>query len=378
MSYNWLILGLIFAALVTAARGEESNAPEQPFAEWGHEAMADLDRHLYIDIRGLYAEQASLDRRRPREPAFLWGSGVQLSALAAASRVDRDTYIGRLTNYADQLQRYWHTDGDIPGYSVLPNSPSADRYYDDNAWIVLGFLETHEITGERKYLDRAVDAMRFVSSGEDDKLGGGIYWRESPKESKNTCSNAPGIVCALRLYRATGDEQFLAQAERLYSWTNLHLQDKQDRLYWDNVRINGTIDRRKFSYNTALMIRANCLLFEIKQDLAFLEETRRLSQASVDYWIDAETGAMSDSGKFAHMLLEALLAVDKLDANSDWKPTVSKSLTYVHDQLRESRGRYPRRWDGRRDRDASTMTLLDQASAARAFFVLALAESGDN
>jgi rhamnogalacturonyl hydrolase YesR len=378
MKYNFLILGWICAALVTAARGDENAAPEQPFAEWGHQAMADLDRHLYIDIRGLYAEEASLDRRRRREPAFLWGSGVQLSALAAATRVDRDKYAQRLTSYADQLQRYWHTDGDVPGYSVLPDSPSADRYYDDNAWIVLGFIETHEITGDQKYLDRAMGAMQFVSSGEDDRLGGGIYWRESPKESKNTCSNAPGIVCALRLYQATGDEQYLAQADRIYSWTNEHLQDNQDGLYWDNMRINGRVDRRKFSYNTALMIRANCLLFEIKQDKAYLNEARRLSQASVDYWIDPETGAMSDSGKFAHMLLEALLAVDKLDAESDWKPTVSKSLAFVHNELRDARGRYPRRWDGRRDRDANTMTLLDQASAVRAFFMLALAETGDN
>ena len=45
--------------------------------------------------------------------------------------------------------------------------------------------------------------MRFVLSGWDERLGGGIYWRPDHK-TKNTCSNGPGATAGLVLCGDTG------------------------------------------------------------------------------------------------------------------------------------------------------------------------------
>ena len=102
------------------------------------------------------------------------------------------------------LNGYWDARAVIvQGYDAYLSSPgNSDKYYDDNAWMVLTFVEAYELTGERKYLYRAADAMRFVLSGWDEKLGGGIYWREN-KTSKNTCSNGPSATAALALAQAS-------------------------------------------------------------------------------------------------------------------------------------------------------------------------------
>jgi len=45
--------------------------------------------------------------------------------------------------------------------------------------------------------------------------------------------------------------------------------------------------------------------------------------------------------------------------------------THVHNNLRDTNGRYPRRWDQPPSEPINAYMLIDQASAARAYFVLA-------
>jgi uncharacterized protein YyaL (SSP411 family) len=236
-------------------------------------------------------------------------------------------------------------------------------------------LEIHELTGDQAYFDRAERTMRFVLSGGDSKLGDGLYWRETPRATKNTCTNAPAIVGLLRLHQVTKDDSYLVRAKQLYAWVNAHLQDPDDGLLWDNINLESRVDERKYSYNTALMIRANCLLHEIEKDPAYLKQANRLAEAAVQRWIDRDSPAVADSGAFAHLLIEALLAVDRANGAPRWRQQAEASVRFVHDHLRGTQGRYPARWDGRRDRNTDRMKLLDQASVARAFFVVAQAQS---
>jgi uncharacterized protein YyaL (SSP411 family) len=341
------------------------------FERWGTETLQAIHRDLWIGVRGLYAEKATTSGAVPLEPAFMWGAGVQLSALAAAARVDRATYTAPLTEYADALQVYWVDHAGLGGYDVLPNQRAPDRYYDDNAWIVLGLLETFAITRDKKHFDRAAATMRFVLSGEDDALDGGIYWRENTVDSNNTCINAPAIVAALLLYQETKDPQYLKTAERLNIWTRSRLQDDRDGLYFDSIRLDGRVDRRKYSYNSAQMIRANCLFYVITGDPKHLAEAERVAQSAAALWIDPESGAVNDAGRFAHMLLEALLEVDRHTSEPRWQSTVRTSLEFVHHNVRDQNGRYASRWDRTLSRPLQTYQLLDQASTARGYLTAA-------
>jgi uncharacterized protein YyaL (SSP411 family) len=340
-----------------------------PFAAWGAENLKTIDRHLGLPKRGLYAEFEPNQDGSPSHPAFMWGVGVQLSALAAAAKLEPDTYLKQATAYADAIQVYWLKHAGIEGFDVQPGPKESDRYYDDNAWLVLALSEIAEISKNPQYLDRAVATFRFVMSGEDDKLGGGLYWREVQRSSKNTCTNAPAIVSALRLYQLKKEDEYLQIAKRLYAWTNSHLQDK-DGLYWDNIRLDGRVSRQKYTYNTALMIRANCLFHRITGESRYLKEAQRVALAADQKWV-RENGAIADSGRFAHLLVESFLAVYQEDQDPRWTRSVEKSLVYVHEHLKTPEGRYPNRWD-RPYRDHHQETaLLNQASPARAFWVAA-------
>ncbi len=354
----------------TSQNGKLAARPPADFKAWGEQTLDQIQTDFYIPDRKLYADEWKRDAtNNNHNPAFMWGCGVMLPALIAASRVDPQHYTEQMRSYIKALDIYW-TAGSNPAYDVLPGPKSPDRYYDDNGWVCIALVDAYDITHNKQYLDRAEATYKFILSGEDDKLGGGIYWHEQDKKSKNTCSNAPAIVAALRLYQATQSPNYLVDAKRLYLWTNAHLQDA-DGLYWDNIRLDGKVEQRKWTYNTALMIRANVLLHAISRDTKYLQEAERVAKASEAHWVKPDTGAIADGGAFAHLLSEAFLAVYSEDADEHWSAVVVRALTFVHENVRDPDGRYASPWDQHVTAKQDKVGLLTQASVARAYLMAA-------
>ena len=345
-----------------------ADPPPSPYRPWAEETLASMDTEFWLPARHLYA-----DKGRPHQPpappvTMMWGVGVALSALDAAARLDPDHYRDRLTAYIDALNVYWTNFNGIGGYDVLPGPKPNDRFYDDNAWMVLALAEADEITHRPGDLARAEAAYQFVLSGEDDQLGGGIYWHEPKRESKNTCSNAPAIVGALRLFQLTRKPAYLADARRLYQWTCAHLQGA-DGLFADHVKLDGQVDNNRFSYNSGLMIRAASLLHRATGEAAYLANAQRIAHAAEARWIAADTGAVRDEGKFAHLLLEGFLALHDEDHDPHWLAVENRALRFLHAQVRNADGQYGKRWDRGPDAAQTIFSLIDQASAARAYWV---------
>ena len=368
------------------ASGGPSTAPAPSGAktspdEWaarGGAVLANIDRDLLpadpAAFGGMYVEEVKLDDPDFQPAAaFAWAAGIHLSAIDAAATLD-PAYKPKVAAYVDLLKPYWCTLGPVPGYTDVPDATEPRRYYDDNEWIVLNLLEAHAVTGDNRYLDLAKATMTYVLSGEDDKLGGGIYWYEQKKTSKNTCSNGPGVVCALELYKATGDKTYLDAGKRVYAWTQKNLQDR-DGLYFDNISLDGTVQKHKWSYNTALMIRAACLMYDVTKDDAYLHEARRVAGAAAAKWF-AKEGQVDDTSYFAHLLTEAFLELSARDHDARWANAVRTATEWVYANNHDGEGRYPEKWNiplGPTD-TISHVTLKNQASAARAYLRLAVFE----
>lgn len=340
------------------------------FKAWGLSVMGQIEKDYGLPSRSLYADTLNPSEKQKQQPAFMWGCGVQLTALVSAARVDRRTYLPAVRQYISGLDVYWSKADPVPGYDVLPGPKSPDRYYDDNEWLVLALVEAYELTRDAAHLDRAEKAFGFVMSGEDAQLGGGLYWHEQEKKSKNTCSNGPAIVAALRLFLVTKKTTYLDIAIRLYIWTNARLQDA-DGLYWDNVNLDGRVEKTKFTYNTALMLRANALFYGITHEKTYLEEAERIASAAEAHWFRKETGAIADSGMFAHHLCEAFYALAREDKNPRWRDIVSRALVFVQEKGRDANGHYNDHWDRAEPEKRDKIGLLSQASVARAFLFAA-------
>jgi hypothetical protein len=198
-------------------------------------------------------------------------------------------------------------------------------------------VDAFKLTRDRRYAEAADRALKFVLSGEDNKVGGGLYWHEKNREAKNTCANAPGAVAALLAAKAglPGKRENEAAARRLRDWTRAKLQDPADGLYWDNVKVaDGRIDKMKWSYNSALPIRLELLLGDKR-------EAMRVADSSAKHWFDPAQRILKDDASFAHLLAEALLIAD----SRRFRPVVAESLDTLWARVRRPDGSYPKKWE---------------------------------
>lgn len=282
------------------------------------ELLATLDKHFYNAQTKTWKEMAG----KP-EHVFLWGYTVLMSTFAIGAKVDPATYKPRMEAAFEGLESYW-TKKAPGGYAVLPGQGrNPDRYYDDNAWVGLAAMEAFDVTKEGKYLEVAKRALTFVASGEDDKLGGGIYWHENEKNSKNACVSGPGACLAYRLFDATKDSKYRAMGDRWLAWTE-KLIDPKDSLVMDNMKLDGKIERTKWSYNTAMVILAKWHALRNAghngNGLGFpsgsVAVVHMAEQASAK-WIDDKSNLINSPGMFAMHLIEAEM-VPVLFASPNW------------------------------------------------------------
>jgi rhamnogalacturonyl hydrolase YesR len=303
---------------------------------------------------------------------FMWGNGVQFTVMAAAAKADPAKYQAALYGFTQGLSGYWDSEAIIPGYEAYCSGPgSKDKYYDDNEWMVLGFIEAYQNTGDPKFLKMARSTQEFVLSGWDDVLGGGIYWKLD-RQSKNTCSNAPAAAGALRLVQVAGDREQADWALRIRDWTQAKLQDK-DGLYWDDIRLNGAIGQRKWSYNTALMIRTDVLLYQLRHTGLDLQEARRMADAGLAAWTDPATGSLQkteDSPRFTHLFCESLLRLYDVTQDVRYLNAVRQQAAFGDKYARDPSGGYWDRWVTTPHRADETKSLIENASAARLLWLL--------
>ncbi len=302
----------------------------------------------------IYREFWSSDKAE-NDPAFNWSVGVMLTALNVRARHDASAK-DVLRQYVKTTGKYWNSRPPVAGFDVLPNPGGVDRYYDDNAWMVLALAESSEVLDDPEQLKRAALALDYALSGEDDKLGGGIYWRESDKASKNTCSNSPTAYACLIMARRHGLKQYQEPGLRVLKWTLENLLDKEDKLMWDSISISsGNIGRDKWTYNAALTIAAlaEAERLGVKHDVT----AREMFDSAWKKWRKPGTG-IDNPGRFAHMLAEVGLREGYISQKQ------GEELTW--DVLKLARNnRFGHDWHRPAAADQKRFELLDQASVLR-------------
>lgn len=232
---------------------------------------------------------AGEDTIRKNRVAYLWPTSGMFSAVNALLRASDDNRFKQMLDsmIIPGLECYWDSLRLPVCYqSYIAEAGYSDRFYDDNLWIGIDFLESYKLTQKSNYLSSAEKIWKFIESGRDSVLNDGIYWCEQKKLSKNTCSNAPAAVFALKLYEATNEKKYLEAGKELYHWTKSCLQDSADYLYFDNISLDGKINETKFQYNSGQMLQAASLLYKQTGEKEYLTDAHNLAKACNDYFFE--------------------------------------------------------------------------------------------
>jgi hypothetical protein len=313
------------------------------------------------------------DQAKPNPYSFLWPYSGSLSAVSAIMMHKKtkgvESYL--TAKVLPGLAHYFDTIRSPFAYaSYINDAPPSDRFYDDNVWLGIDFTELYLHTSKAEYLEKAKLIWKFIESGTDEKLGGGIYWCEQSKKSKNTCSNAPGAVYALKLFEATKDSSYFKQGKALYEWIKNTLQDKNDYLYFDNIGLNGRIQKRKYAYNSGQMLQAAALLYKLTDKKEYLVDAQNIAQSAHNYFFEDFSAADGSKMKilkkgdiwFTAIMFRGFVELYHLDKNKTYLQDFDKNLNFAWKNMREQNGLFNSDWSGQ-TKDKSKWLLTQFAMA---------------
>ena len=209
-------------------------------------------------------------------------------------------------------------------------------YYDDMEWLALASLRAYEATGDNDYLDAANTLWDNIKTGVNTNQGGGIAWRKSQLDYKNTPANAPAIIFACRLYRLKNNAADLALAKDLYTWMKATLVDPSTGIIWDGINGNhdGLISKNKFTYNQGTYIGAAIELYNVTKDAGYLADAMQNASATI---VDPDISpggllkseGQGDGGLFKGILVRYLaLLIQSPDVTPSNRDAYVKFLKY--------------------------------------------------
>nr|WP_082855814.1 glycoside hydrolase family 76 protein [Mucilaginibacter sp. L294] len=229
----------------------------------------------------------------------------------------------------------------LNGTRIANGNKLQNEFYDDMEWLALSTLRAYETTNDADYLTAANTLWTDIKTGVNSNQGGGIAWRKSQLDYKNTPANAPAIIFAARLYRLQKNEADLTLAKELYTWLKTTLVDPASGIVWDGINgeHDGKISYNKFTYNQGTFIGAALELYNATGDAGYLADAVRTASATIKD-LDISPGGLlksegdGDGGLFKGILVRYLtLLILKEDVSATDRDAYAKFLKYNAETL---------------------------------------------
>ncbi|MGQ8336951.1 glycoside hydrolase family 76 protein [Sunxiuqinia sp. A32] len=285
-----VLLMLVFPGLLSAKKKAGDN--DECYKKEMLSLQKAIQKDFFDPVSGYYYVVLDSSKREVkdgylREYTYLWSLCAMFQATNEIEKLDKKAKL--MGPMIKNIDNYYDPAPPKPGYSdYIMNLKPGERYFDDNQWIGITALDGYARTKNKSYLKLGKLVYDFMMTGYDNVLGGGIYWKDTSKSSKNTCSNGPGVLVALQMYQATNEQSYLDTALLIFNWTNEKLKTPTG-LYYDNIRTkDGSIGKATFSYNTGTMLESYVYLYEITGDEKYLDEANKIADSSLDFFYGGE------------------------------------------------------------------------------------------
>lgn len=362
-----------------------SSGEEVDYKERAKELFDLIQIHYRISSGGLYKENYP-QQAGDLSYSYLWPYDGIVSGAALLTELG---YSVGFEIMVVNFDKYWRDNvagNAIPGFGSSTNGTTGGgtRFYDDNSIVGINLVDAYEITGNEVFLSRARQVVQFLKSGEDNVLGGALWWNEEQKNitgevnsNKPTCSNGYATQFLLRYYtvcEASEKADVLAFAKRLYAWLKTNLKDT-DHCYWNDMNNQGGINKTKWTYNTGVMIQNGVCLYRITGENSYLNDAVASAQGSYDYFVKTRNGVTlsypDHDPWFNTKLLRAYIDLVPLHAKVDsYIKAYAKYINHGYDAARLTTGFFYEDWTGVSPN--RYYSLLMQAAVVESYAALAL------
>ena len=170
-------------------------------------------------------------------------------------------------------------------------------FYDDMAWMACAMAKLYTVTEDPDLMqDMLVLYEVIMNSWHPD---GGIAWCRDEPNYRNTPANGPACIFAMRMYKITGEQEYLDMANKIFDWLDATLVDHESGLVWDGLNRNGDnkIDKDwRFTYCQGVYIGSCVELYKVTNDEKYIEKAIKTADYTIKDLAPLR-GVLQDEGK---------------------------------------------------------------------------------
>ena len=264
-----LLVGLQPVVAVQAAP-----PPQNPAASGATEvARARVATEVLLD---------SYDEEKAWFPSSWWNSAVALQTIGDYMKRTGDrSYVDEL-DHSFETNKGPFPAGERSTDEIYGNFTS--RAIDDAGWWALNWVTAYDLTGDQKYLDMAGTIADFMHGFWDPSTcGGGIWWNEE-RTYKNAVTNGQWVRLTAELHnRIPGDTAWLERSQEAWDWYVGSGMINGEGLVNDGLTDDCTSNGDTvWSYNQGLAIGAPLELWRATGDPELLATAQRLADAALE------------------------------------------------------------------------------------------------
>jgi predicted alpha-1,6-mannanase (GH76 family) len=158
-----------------------------------------------------------------------------------------------------------------------------NKFYDDEGWWALAWIDVYDLTGEKKYLALAESIFADMSGGWDGRCSGGIWWSKD-RNYKNAIANELFLSVAAQLAaRANSPEErkrYRSWAEREWRWFSHSGMINADHLINDGLDASCTNNHKTiWTYNQGVVLGGLAELSRVNHNERLVSTARSIAEA---------------------------------------------------------------------------------------------------
>ena len=322
---------------------------------------------------------------KEKKVSFLWPFSGVFSATNVLLKIPevRQKYISYLDTVFTGIKTYQDSSRLPVGYQAYPVMyEKADRYYDDNGLVGIDYMEGYFNTKNPAYLNGAKNVFKFILSGWNEQLGGGVTWLEGHDDMKPACSNGSDLLVALKIYQGTKDVYYLNWSKKFYNWMYQNLRDSTTGIYSNDKKLDGKVNRTFYTYNSGFMLEAAVLMYQFTNDKQYLIQAKQLAKDAYAYFNNvphSENLSMKiDLPWFVTVLFRGYEALYKQDKDYQYIAAIEKDLNYAWKNSRDKFGFVTHSWTPDVAELEKPKWLLDEGCIAELYARLSILEKERN
>lgn len=205
-----------------------------------------------------------------------------------------------------------------------------NNFYDDMLWCALTTARMYDITGEQVFWDATMTQWKFIKTAKNEKaedVAGygndlkatarkGLAWKWDSPYSRMSCSNGPGCLLAMKLYKICKKEgkdeeaaYYLNFAQEVYAWMSQFLCDISTGQVYDNMSVENSDpaqwkpDKVALSYNQGTFMASALELYNATGDEEYLRNAVAFGSYQVNKKMDSTYPIFSGEGSNGDNLL---------------------------------------------------------------------------